>query len=439
MSHLSFQYAHRFMEFLQDSPSVFHVIESQSRRLLAAGYEKLSEGENWSLTPGGKYFVTRNSSAILAFRLPQGAPEGFMVAASHSDSPVLKVKAGPDISGNGYRQLNVEVYGGALLAPWFDRPLWAAGRVFVRRGDTLEQRLVALPDLAMIPSLAIHMDREANKGKEIKPQKDLLPLYGMAGDDDLLTLLSRAAGVEREDVCAHDIYLCNHQAPTLWGAAREFLSAPRLDDLECAFASLTGFLESEGDTRPGVIPVHVVFDNEEVGSSTRQGAAAGFLRDTLTRVGEALGLSRGELLRLLAQSFLLSADNAHAAHPNYTEKADPVNRPKLGQGVVLKFSGNQKYTTDAASAAVTLALAGKAGVTLQTFTNHADLPGGSTLGNLSVRQLGVKTADIGLAQLAMHSPYETGGAKDLDDLVALTRALFSSRLREEADGSLRLM
>lgn len=433
---MEFRYARDFMDFLNASPSVFHVIESQSRRLLEAGYERLAEGERWTLAPGGKYFVTRNSSAILAFRLPGVAPKGFMVTASHSDSPVLKVKAGPDITAGGYRQLNVEVYGGALRTPWFDRPLSAAGRVFVRTEAGLEQRLVDLPDLAMIPSLAIHMDRDVNKGKEIRAQRDLIPLYGMAGDDDLLTLAARSAGVDREVILAHDIYLYNRQAPTLWGADREFLSAPRLDDLECAYASLQGFLESEA--RPGVIPVHVVFDNEEVGSSTRQGAAAGFLRDTLVRVAEVLDLSEGEFLRVLSQSFMLSADNAHAAHPNYTDRADPVNRPRLGGGVVLKFSGNQKYTTDAASAAVTVTLAEKAGIALQVFTNHSDLPGGSTLGNLSVQQLGLKTADIGIAQLAMHSPYETSGAGDLDDLVALTRTLFSSGLEELGDGRLRV-
>ena len=327
----------------------------------------------------------------------------------------------------------MEVDGGALLAPWFDRPLSVAGRVLVRTEQGVAARLVNVDrDLVLIPSLAIHMDRNANSGHEYKVQRELLPLYGMAEAEPLLETVAGACGVKAEDILGHDLFVYDRQTPSVWGARGEFLSSPRLDDVQCAFSSLTGFLESA----PGEsIPVHVVFDNEEIGSSTRQGAASTFLEDTLRRVAAALGLTGSEYLQRLPQSFLLSADNAHALHPNYTDKCDPVNRPKLGGGVVLKFSGNQKYTTDAVSAAVVRLLAERGGVRLQTFTNHSDLPGGTTLGNLSVQHVAVKTADVGIAQLAMHSPYETCGSGDTAELVALARTLFESSLMEQEDGA----
>lgn len=426
-------YDKELLDFIQAAPSAYHVIEEQKKRLLAEGCEQLLESANWTIRAGGKYFVTRNGSAIIAFRVPEGTFRGFMIMASHSDSPMLKIKENPEITvERAYQKLNVEVYGGALLAPWFDRPLSVAGRVLVRTEQGVAARLVNVDrDLVLIPSLAIHMDRNANSGHEYKVQRELLPLYGMAEAEPLLETVAGACGVKAEDILGHDLFVYDRQTPSVWGARGEFLSSPRLDDVQCAFSSLTGFLESA----PGEsIPVHVVFDNEEIGSSTRQGAASTFLEDTLRRVAAALGLTGSEYLQRLPQSFLLSADNAHALHPNYTDKCDPVNRPKLGGGVVLKFSGNQKYTTDAVSAAVVRLLAERGGVRLQTFTNHSDLPGGTTLGNLSVQHVAVKTADVGIAQLAMHSPYETCGSGDTAELVALARTLFSSALTETGDG-----
>lgn len=425
-------YSSALVRFIQEHPSVYHVIEGQRHQLLAAGYEPLLESRPWQLRPGGRYFVTRNGSALIAFRIPEGDFRGFMIMASHSDSPALKIKEKPEITVDGaYKKLNVEVYGGALLSPWFDRPLSAAGRLFVRQGDEVRMELVDFRrDLLLIPSLAIHMEPAANKGLELKPQRDLLPLYGLADAQDLLTLAAREAGVDREAVVGHDLFVYNRQAHSVWGDGGVFLSSPRLDDLQCAFASLQGFLESR---ESAAIPVHVVFDNEEIGSSTRQGAASPFLRDTLLRMSESLGLSEGAYLARLSQSFLLSADNVHALHPNRPDKSDPVNRPRLGGGVVLKYSGSQKYTTDAASAAIVTLLAGRAGISLQTFANHSDIPGGSTLGNLSARQVAVKAADVGIAQLAMHSPYETCGSHDTEDLVALARELFSASLEETGE------
>ena len=431
-------YSDAMVRFIQNHPSVYHVIEGQRQQLLAAGYEHLLESRPWRLRPGGRYFVTRNSSALIAFRIPEGGFRGFMIMASHSDSPALKIKEKPEITVEGaYQKLNVEIYGGALLAPWFDRPLSVAGRLFLREGNELRMRLVDIPrDLLLIPSLAIHMEPTANKGLELKAQRDLLPLYGLAGAEDLLTLAAREAGAEPAAVAGHDLFVYNRQAPSVWGAGGVFLSSPRLDDLQCAFASLQGLLESRESTG---LPVHAVFDNEEIGSSTKQGAASPFLRDTLRRLTESLGLSEGEHLSRLSQSFLLSADNVHALHPNRPDKSDPVNRPRLGGGVVLKHSGSQKYTTDAASAAVVSLLAERAGITLQVFTNHSDIPGGSTLGNLSARQVAVRAADVGIAQLAMHSPYETCGSRDTEDLVALARELFSSSLEETGPERCRLL
>ena len=243
---MDFPYSGALARFIQEHPSVYHVIEGQRQLLLAAGYEPLLESRPWRLRPGGRYFVTRNGSALIAFRIPEGGFRGFMIMASHSDSPALKIKEQPEITVEGaYKKLNVEVYGGALLAPWFDRPLSAAGRLFVRQGDEIRMELVDFGrDLLLIPSLAIHMEPTANKGLELKAQRDLLPLYGLAGAEDLLTLAAREAGAEPAAVAGHDLFVYNRQAPSVWGAGGVFLSSPRLDDLQCAFASLQGFLES---------------------------------------------------------------------------------------------------------------------------------------------------------------------------------------------------
>ena len=425
-------YNKELVDFIQNHPSVYHVIEGQKRVLLDAGYEQLLESRSWTIRQGGKYFLTRNGSALIAFRVPKKQFRGFMIMASHSDSPMFKIKENPEITVDGaYKKLNVELYGGALLAPWFDRPLSVAGRVLVRTPEGIHVRLVNVDrDLLLIPSLAIHMSRAANTGYEYKVQRDLLPLYGTAEARGLLELIAEECGLDAGTIVGNDLFLYNRQAPSVWGAEREFLSSPKLDDLQCAFSSLAGFLESgPADS----IPIHVVFDNEEIGSSTKQGAGSAFLEDTLRRIAAGLDMTESEYLEKLPQSFMLSADNAHGMHPNYTDKCDPVNHPRLGGGVVVKYSGNQKYATDAVSAAIVRVLAEKAGVRLQTFTNHSDIPGGTTLGNISVQHVAVKTADVGIAQLAMHAPYETCGSRDTAELVGLARALFSSSLIENGE------
>lgn len=420
----------RLFSFIEQSPTAFHAIEYMRKKLLDEGYIQLLEGTDWQLTPGKGYFVIRNGSAILAFRIPEGAPVGFQIMASHSDSPMFKIKAHPEMEAEGhYVRLNVEKYGGMLCAPWFDRPLSVAGRLIVQTAEGIQQVLCDVSrDLVMIPNLAIHMNRQANDGVKVEVQKDLLPLYGdETAKGTFLPLVAESAGVKPEDIVSSDLFVYNRMPGTVWGAHGEYMSIGRLDDLQCAFSSLEAFLAAgEGES----IPVHCVFDNEEVGSGTQQGAASTFLLDTLMRICEALGLSAAQYRRMLASSMMVSADNAHAVHPNHPEKACPTNRPYMNEGIVIKYSANQKYTTDAVSAALFMQICEKAGAKVQTFVNHSDVPGGSTLGNISGTQVALHTVDIGLAQLAMHSPYETAGVKDTDTLIAAGKVFFESSVCE---------
>lgn len=415
------------LDFIEKSPSVFHGVDQMSRRLLQEGYVKLEEKDSWKLHLDGKYFVTRNDSAILAFRIPEKNLQGFHIMASHSDSPTFKIKENPEIGVEGhYIKLNVEKYGGMLMAPWFDRPLSVAGRIITETKEGLKSQLVSVDrDLCMIPNLAIHMNRSANDGYKYNVQKDLLPLFacGECKDHKFMDLIAETAGVKTEEILGSDLFLYNRMQGSLWGADLEFISSGRLDDLQCAYASLEGFLSSETKS---FVPVHAVFDNEEVGSGTKQGAASTFLVDTLLRICENWGISAGEYRRFLAGSFMLSADNAHGLHPNYPEMSCPTNHPYLNGGVVMKFSANQKYTSDGMSAAIFKSLCKKAQIPYQIFHNRSDMLGGSTLGNLSALQVPVRCVDIGLAQLAMHSPYETAGAKDTAYLIHLAKEFFSS-------------
>lgn len=431
-------------DFIEKSPSVFHVVENMRLELLERGYEQLLESEAWNLKAGGKYFVIRNGSSLIAFRIPKEDYKGFQIMASHSDSPTFKIKENPEMEAEGaYVRLNVEKYGGALLGPWFDRPLSVAGRVLVREnvaaGGRIISKLVNVDrDLLLIPSLAIHMNREANDGYKYNVQKDLIPLYGMdLTKGTFMEQISEAAGVCAEDVVGHDLFLYNRTKGSIWGAKEEFISSGKLDDLQCAFASLKGFLAAEEGAGESV-PVHCVFDNEEVGSSTRQGAASTFLQDTLVRVNEGMGRSSADYRRSLSQSFMLSADNAHAVHPNYPDKACPTNRPKINGGIVVKYNAEQRYTTDGVAAAIFKNLCQRADVPCQTFHNRSDERGGSTLGNLSGNQVAVKCADIGLAQLAMHSSYETAGAADTDYLVRVAKLFFEATVVEAEYGAVEL-
>jgi aspartyl aminopeptidase len=296
--------------------------------------------------------------------------------------------------------------------------------VFVKGKKGIESRLVNVDrDLVMLPSLAIHMNREANDGYKYNAQTDMLPIFGdEASKDSFFDVIAKSAGVKKDDILSHDLFLYNRVKWTTWGANNEYISCSRLDDQECVYSSFDGFLKGKEKEN---VPIHCVFDNEEVGSGTKQGAASTFLKATLVRINECLGRTTEQYYTALANSFMVSADNAHAVHPNHIEKADPVNRPVMNKGIVIKYNANQKYTTDAFSAAFFKNVCEKAKVPYQTFTNRSDTVGGSTLGNISTTQVAVDTVDIGLAQLAMHSPYESAGAKDPEYLAKASKEFYS--------------
>lgn len=415
--------AEELLKFIEKSPSPFHAVETMKGELLSEGYEEVKETEKWSLNKGGKYFVSRNGSSLIAFSLPEEL-KGFRIMASHSDSPTFKIKENPEMEADKkYVKLNVERYGGMLCAPWFDRPLSVAGRVIVKEQGRFREKLVNVDrDLVMIPNLAIHMNRQVNDGYKYNAQVDMLPLYGgIDAKGTFMKVISENAGVKEEDILGHDLFLYNRVKGSIWGAEEEFISSGRLDDLQCAFSSLKGFLKGEKNKYAAL---HCVLDNEEVGSGTKQGAASTFLYDTLQRIILALGLNFEDYLTALANSFMISGDNAHAIHPNHMDMADPVNRPYLNEGIVIKHNANQKYCTDGVSAAMFKDLCREAGVPFQNFTNRSDILGGSTLGNISNTQVALNTVDIGLPQLAMHSPYETAGIKDTWYLIQAAEKFF---------------
>jgi len=310
-----------------------------------------------------------------------------------------------------------------IMSSWLDRPLSIAGRLVIRDGEKVATRLVNLDrDMVLIPNMPIHFNREVNNGYAWNPQVDLLPLYG-EGDAEgkLMRELAESAGTDPESILAHDLFLYSRQPGSIWGAEDAFFSCGRIDDLECAWGCMKVFLESEPKD---VISVCAVFDNEEVGSLSKQGADSSFLYDTLTRAGFALGATDGEIRAAMADGFMVSADNAHAVHPNHPEKYDAQNRVYMNRGVVIKHNANQKYTTDAVSDAIFTLICEKAGVPVQHFSNRSDMTGGSTLGNLSNAHVSLNTVDIGLAQLAMHSAFETAGTKDLDYLIRAMKAFW---------------
>ena len=418
------------LNFIEHSPSCFHAVEQLSQMLDQAGYQRLKECDGWTLEQGGKYYVTRNGSSIIAFHVGQQLDNyHFQITASHSDSPSYKVKEKAELKGKGgYLQLNTEGYGGMICSSWLDRPLSLAGRVLVRQGNVVETRLLNIDrDLLLIPNVAIHMNRDVNSGMKYNQQVDMLPLFsaGECGENSYYELIAQELGVKPEDVVGCDLYLYPRVAPSLWGAKEEFISSPRLDDLQCAYTSMKALVDSHN---PHGVNVCCCFDNEEVGSGTKQGALSTFLRDVLQRVHAALGHAPEDYFRAVAKSFMVSCDNAHAVHPNHPEKTDGENCVYMNQGIVVKFSANQKYTTDGISAAIFMQLCKDAQVPVQTFANRSDMAGGSTLGNLSTQQVSLHTVDVGLPQLAMHSTYETAGVKDSAYMVQVLTAFYNTDL-----------
>lgn len=422
--------ANEVLSFIQKSPSCFHAIQEMKNILLAAGYIEIKECEAWNINKGGKYFTTRNGSSIIAFHIGNEMSDyHFQLTSSHSDSPTFKVKEVAELDGKGgYMQLNTEGYGGMLCASWMDRPLSIAGRVLVKDGNTFTSKLISFDkDLVLIPNVAIHMNREANKGLNYNNQIDMLPLFsaGECVKDEYYEMVAKQAGTTKENIYGSDLYLYNRNAPSIWGAKEEFISSPKLDDLQCAFTSLKAMISTQNGK---AVNVFACFDNEEVGSGTKQGASSTFLYDVLQRINEGLGFTKEDYYRAVAKSFMVSCDNAHALHPNHPEKTDATNCTYLNKGIVVKYSANQKYTTDAISSAVFTDICDSVDVPVQSFANRSDMVGGSTLGNLSSQKVSMHTVDVGLAQLAMHSSYETAGIKDSFYMVKALQKFYSTNL-----------
>ena len=484
------------LTFIDKSPNAYYAVSNFAKMLDDNDYKRLYEGEAWKLSEGEGYYVTRDDSSIIAFRIPESGEvqaeseecgySGFQIMASHSDSPSFKIKPNAGITvENSYVKLNTEKYGGMIMSTWLDRPLSVAGRIVVRTEDGVETKLVNIDrDLCMIPSLAIHMERKTNDGYSWNAQKDMLPLFAqinIAGNDGdyngadntdsdlnltadklqddslnktdmnelqdvalnkltadknvLLGVIAQEAGVPEEDILDTDLFLYNRNKGTMYGADNEFIGSGRIDDLQCAYATMKGFVEAGGDDKStSSIPVCCVFNNEEVGSSTKQGAASSFLEDVLKRINHAFGKDEEQIRQLYTNSFMVSADNAHAVHPNHTDKADPTNRPKLNEGIVIKYNANQKYTTDAVSGGIFRKVCELADVPVQTYVNRSDIAGGSTLGNIATTRVSVTAVDIGLPQLAMHSAYETAGAVDTVYLINAAKKFYSVSIKSERDG-----
>lgn len=416
------KYSEKLLQFIKKSPSAYHVIDNMEEELRESGFSYLPEGEKWEIQLGKSYYTKRNDASLIAWRMPEGRAKGYHIAAAHSDSPAFFVKENPEMKGEAYVRINTEKYGGMILSTWFDRPLSVAGRMTVKGKDGVESRLVHIDeDLLVIPSLAIHMESKLNQGYEYRVKTDMVPIYAEKSSQTIKELAACQAGVKAEEVLGQDLYVYVRDDGHFIGRDKEWILSPRLDDQQCVYGILQGIKQE----KPGdYIAMAAVFHNEEVGSTTRQGADSTFLSDVLAWIGEAMGDGEGEVRRKIAQSFMISADNAHAVHPNHPEKADSTNQPVLNGGVVLKFHGNQKYTSDAMTAGFLRLLCTEADVPCQTYHNQSDLAGGSTLGNIATSHVSVPSVDIGLAQLAMHSAVETAGSRDVDSLIKLLRIYF---------------
>ncbi len=420
--------------FIEKSPTAFHAVASCTEILEAQGFSPLFEGNEWNLEAGKSYYVTRNQSSVIAFRIPKEKPRNFMIAASHTDSPMFKVKSGAlSPAFEQYARLNTEPYGGTVFSTWLDRPLSLAGRVIISNGDKIEARLINFErDLLVIPNVAIHMKRDINSGCAYNPAVDLLPLLSQDAKTDFTAFVAGEAGCKKEELLGYDLYVYNRTPATRIGMDGEFFSAPRIDNLMCAFGTLQGLVASQSKDS---VTVFYAADNEETGSATKQGAGSVFLSDVIDRICESCDIDRR---RALASSMLLSADNAHAKHPNHPELSDAKNAPHMNGGVVIKSNAAQKYTTDGISASVFGEICAYADVPTQPYANRSDMPGGSTLGSIATTLTPMLSVDVGMAQLAMHSAYETAGSNDIYHLINAATAFYSTELTTLGDGQYRL-
>lgn len=432
--------SNNLLEFIQKCPSVFHVVNNIKEELKLNDFIELQEGKKWNIEYGKKYYVTRNSSSIIAFKVGKDLDDySFNIIASHCDSPTFKIKDNYNIEVNKkYIQLNTEKYGGMIYSTWFDRPLSVAGRIIEKNNNQYVTKLINIDkDILLIPNVAIHLKKDINSNLKYNEQIDLLPLYGtLENKIDFMDIVAEYGGVEKHNIISSDLFLYNRMKPSIWGISGDFISSPKLDNLQCVYSTLNGFLNGENSKS---INVYSCFDNEEVGSGTKQGAASTFLEDTLKRINDCLGKTNEEYLCSLASSFMISADNAHAVHPNHPEISDPTNRVYMNQGIVIKHNANQKYTTDGISSAIFKEYCNKSDVPYQNYTNRSDVPGGSTLGNIASSKVSIKMVDVGLAQLAMHSSYETAGLKDTYYMIKVVEEFFNSHLKETESGVLNII
>lgn len=436
----------RLLKWMDHSTCNFLAVDMAEKELKAAGFEELRQEDSWELKRCGRYYIKKNDSAIFAFILGERsmADFGFRIISAHSDSPCFKIKPNAEIYGDGgVVSLNVEKYGGGILYTWFDRPLSISGRVMVKGKDALhpETRLVDLKRaVATIPHLAIHFNRGVNEGNPLSVQKDMKPVVGYYSAEEIAefkknggvvkALVAESLGIAPADILDYELVLYPLEPASLVGANGEYFQSARIDDLSMAFAGLEALLTAP--ERSDATRILAIFDNEETGSATKQGAHSPVLRDILDRlVGQERFLKpnvspgRERFYRAIANSFMISADDAHAWHPNYNEKYDPTNHPVIGGGPVIKINANCKYMTDAQSSAVFKQLCEEAGVRCQYFVNHADVAGGSTLGNISSGQLDIRGVDMGNAIWAMHSARETAGVSDHEDAVKVFKHFFS--------------
>ena len=414
----------RLFQFLESSPVNFLAVDTICKRLNDAGFRCFDASSRLeSVKAGEKFYVVKNDSSIYAFVIGRQplAEKGFHMICSHCDSPTFRIKPNAEMLREGMLSLNTEVYGGPIMSTWFDRPLSLAGRVIVDSGDVMqpETRLLHIRrPLLTIPNLAIHFNRQVNDGVKLSKQTDMLPLMAatvteeMKKDGVLLSLISEELNVSIPDILDFDLYLYDTTPPSIFGLQQEMISAGRLDDLSMVHASLEALIAATEEGIPEQTNVMAVFDNEETGSQTKQGAGSPFLRSMIERIIIAQEGRGDDFYRAVEQAFMISADNAHAWHPNYSSKYDPTNHPHLGLGPVIKLNASQKYATDAVSAAVFAGICRKAGVPFQYFVNHSDVAGGSTLGNILASSLPVKGVDMGNGVLAMHSVKETASVAD---------------------------
>lgn len=413
------QFAQNLIDYIYTSPTAFNAVKTSKDLLMENGFNELKINEKWQLEVGGKYFITKNSSSLIAFIInSDNMQDGFRIIGSHSDSPTFRIKPNAEISvENTYLKLNTEAYGGAILSTWFDRPLSIAGRVVLKSKNILcprEEIININRPICIIPNIAIHMNRNINDGYKFSKQKDTLPLVGLINEtleknEFLLNEIIKELNANKEDIIDFDLYLYEYEKGSIIGPNEEFISSSRLDNLSMAHASLHGLIDSNGENGINIV---AIFDNEEVGSSTKQGADSNMLSNIMERICISLGKNREEFFTAIYSSFMISADLAHALHPNVTEKHDPTNRPVIGGGPVIKISANQAYTSDAFSSSVYKCICEKCGVKYQQFVNRSDERGGSTIGPISSTHLDINSVDIGSPILSMHSIRELGGVED---------------------------